>query len=235
MFLVFLQTMLTQEGKLNPEEKHFESQMKILSTVLQSGTVWTRTKAVQPQSREFVCLGYGTSLSTSPRCMQFEKKYLFRVLQQGCVGLTPGAMSLPALILYSFTDYILCALRQSCLPLLSLIPNRKLKGVLGPITTHGAAASAPNKKKQKRPAETLLLQDGLFASIKIKHSLKVSGKSDFNCWTNVSVLVSAALLYYRVCGFLPSTRYNQLPTLRFPPFSLHFSWNSISKHETNPR
>lgn len=40
MFLVFVfQTTLTQEGELNPEEKHFGIQMKNLSTVSRSQTV----------------------------------------------------------------------------------------------------------------------------------------------------------------------------------------------------
>lgn len=63
----FFQTILTQERELDPEGKHLESQMKILCTGLQPGTVWTRTKAVQAQSRESaLSLGYGSSLSTSP-------------------------------------------------------------------------------------------------------------------------------------------------------------------------
>lgn len=39
MFSVFVfQTMLTQEGELNPEEKCFGTQMKSLSTMPRSGT-----------------------------------------------------------------------------------------------------------------------------------------------------------------------------------------------------
>lgn len=58
-----------------------------------------------------MCLGYGTSLSTSPCYMLFKKEDLFRVLKHACVGLIPGTMSHLALILYSFTDYLLCVLR----------------------------------------------------------------------------------------------------------------------------